>query len=501
MKKFLLYTVGCLMALTSCDLDINDNPNYPGGESVTPDLIFPAAENFVADVLGDQMFNYGGFFAQYFEQRPEANQYNDLAELHLDESSNLFDRPYTYLYAGALQDLNEIMHRDGINNSDAYACTVLRAYIFALVVDNIDMAPYKEALQGNSNPNPAWEEGKAVYEGVLKEMDDAEAELDGAPMTLTDPMLDKSIEQWKGFANALRLRMYLRLIDGGINASDYQAKVKALLAKNEFFSGEVAWDMYSNSDGQFNPWYDGAQGPTNGLGTMNHVAAYPIVSYMTSTSDPRIAFCMLTNGEGKYVGQIPGSKTLMGTSSWAGSWKNANVSTINYDSMMSAPVCLFTQAELQFLIAESQLRFNGNDGAAQDAYEAGVAADFASKGVGSADAFLAAPATSWAAQSGMTGKLNLIYMQKWVALFMRDHMEAWSEIRRTDVPATSPLSAKQVFDEPTAYNPGDMIVNAVNHIQAGGLCKRVPYPARARQLNANTPAAKLLSDRVFWDAK
>ena len=41
-------------------------------------------------------------------------------------------------------------------------------------------------------------------------------------MTLTDAMLSKNISQWKGFANALRLRMYLHLIDGGIDASTYE---------------------------------------------------------------------------------------------------------------------------------------------------------------------------------------------------------------------------------------------------------------------------------------
>ena len=102
MKKILLFTaVAGLLALSSCDLDINDNPNYPSGSDVTVDLMFPAVENAVADAVGDQMFNYAGFFAQYFEPMPEANQYNDLAELHLDEGSNLFDRCYRSLYAGA----------------------------------------------------------------------------------------------------------------------------------------------------------------------------------------------------------------------------------------------------------------------------------------------------------------------------------------------------------------------------------------------------------------
>ena len=62
-------------------------------------------------------------------------------------------------------------------------------------------------------------------------------------------------------------------------------------------------------------------------------------------------------------------------------------------------------------------------------------------------------------------------------------------------------SAADIFKDATIYNAGDMIVPATNYIVAGGLCKRVPYPETARQLNNNTPESKLLSDRVFWDAK
>jgi hypothetical protein len=84
---------------------------------------------------------------------------------------------------------------------------------------------------------------------------------------------------------------------------------------------------------------------------------------------------------------------------------------------------------------------------------------------------------------------------------MRNHMEGWSEARRTDVPSVSSRTAKQVFDDATTYTAGDFIVPGVNNIVAGGLAKRVPYPSNARTLNRNTPEAKLLSDRVFWDAK
>ena len=156
---------------------------------------------------------------------------------------------------------------------------------------------------------------------------------------------------------------------------------------------------------------------------------------------------------------------------------------------------------LQFLIAEVQARFNSNDAAAQAAYEAGVKADFASRGIDGADAFLAANKTSWSAQATDADKLKLLYMQKWVAFFYRNHMEAWSEARRTDVPALSSASAKDIFDDSTVYSAGDFVNPGVNFITGGGLAKRVPYPSNARRYNKNTPAVKLLSDRVFWDVK
>ena len=493
MKKIFIFSLACMLGLSSCNLDINEDPNYPKDNQVTADLIFPSVENALADVVGDQMFNYAGFFSQYFEQRPEANQYNNITWLHLDESSNLFDRCYRLIYAGALQDIKDILSKDE-NTKDIFACTVLRAYAYQLLVDNMDYAPYTEALQGRDNPSPKWDEGKAIFEGILKELDEAEANVvAGEDMQLTDPMLNKDFSQWQGFANALRLRIYMRMIAANIDVANYKSKVNALVNAGNFFTGDITWAVYSNAEGQLNPWYD----TIRQLRTNNYVAAYPLVQYYLATNDPRISYAISVNdADEKYVGQIPGSKLL--SKEWnGGKWLNANVSAINYSRAASMPIYLFTQSELQFLIAEIQLG-NGNDAAAKEAYEAAVKADFASRGVNGADEFLTGSKVNWETS---TDKAKLIGMQKWVAFFFRNHMEAWSEIRRTDYPATSSSTGEEIFKDPSVYSAGDMIVPATNYIVAGGLCKRVPYPQNARQLNANTPAAKLLSDRVFWDVK
>ena len=499
MKKIYLLAAAGLMMLSSCDLDINENPNYPSNTDVSADLVFPAIENSIATAVGDQMFNYAGFFVQYWDQMPTANQYNDLAELHIDEGSDLFNRCYSNLYAQALQDVEDVLTKTQ-NTSDIFAAKVLRAQAFQYLVDNLDQCPYTEALQASANAMPAWDEGKTVYEGVLAEIDEAEANMTGEAMTVTDPLLNKSISQWKGYANALRLRMYMRLIDGGF--SEYQSKAQALVNANNFFTGDVAWDVYSDAQGQRNPWgaifYEGTL-----AGTKNLCAVHPIVSYMQVTQDPRIEYALEPSSKyNDYVGQVPGCKTLTG--GWLGigsSYNDTYVSNINRAPAKAMPVYLFTQSELQFLIAEVQARFGNNDAAAKAAYEAAVKADFTSRGIAGADAFLAAPRTSWSAQASQADKLKLLYMQKWVAFFYRNHMEAWSEARRTDVPALSSVSAKTVFEGSTDYKAGDFINPGINFIEGEGLAKRVPYPGNARQYNRNTPAVKYLNDRVFWDKK
>jgi len=488
MKKIYLLAAAGMMMFASCDLDINQDPNYPTKSDISPELQFPAVISAIADASGDQMFNYGGFFAQYFDQMPEANQYNDLAELNIDESKDIFNRCYRNLYAGALMDIEDIKSKT-TNTANIFVCQVMRTQAFQLLVDNTGETPYTEALNP-SNSSPKYDDGKTVYEGVLKELDEAEAALNGDVMNMTDPLLKKNLAQWKGYANALRLRMYLRLIDGG--QTDYQSKATALVAAGDFFTGDVAWNVFSDQEGQYNPWYQSVFRLTN-----NHCAAYPIVSYMQNTGDPRLGYAIKAReSDGTFVGQFPGSKqepAIVGTS-----YKNKDVSTIDYDVCHDMPIYLFTQSELQFLIAEVQMRYNNNAAAAKAAYEAGVAADFALRGTAGADAFLAG-AGSWDAAAN---KLNLIYMQKWVALFLHDHMEAWSEIRRTDVPALSASSAAQIKANPLVYTPGDLIVPAVNKKGGNGIALSMPYSSDSRKYNVNTPEkARQITDKVFWDVK
>ena len=277
MKKILLLSAIGLATLTGCgSLDINEDPNNPSGEKVSVSLIMPAAQNYVAVVAGDAMYNTAGFFVQYYEQAPTGNQYNKYTWYQLTSDDNISDRWYSSIYAGALQDIEEIKNKTK-NTYDLFAATALRAYALQIMVDATGETPYTEANRGSSIQKPKYDNGETVYAGILKELDDAEAALNSEDRAMDgkDLIAGGDINQWKGFANALRVRMYLRMIQAGIDVADYTAKLKNVVSKDEFFTGNFEYQPgFQDQKAKDNPWYESNKRTL----APNHVGAYPIIS-------------------------------------------------------------------------------------------------------------------------------------------------------------------------------------------------------------------------------
>lgn len=494
MKKILLLSAIGLATLTGCgSLDINEDPNNPSGGNVGVSLIMPAAQNYVAVVTGDGMYNTAGFFVQYFEQSPVANQYNAYTWYQLTADDNMSDRWYSCIYAGALQDIEEIKSKTS-NTADLFAATALRAYALQLMVDATGETPYTEANKGSAIQKPKYDKGQDVYAGVLKELDDAEAALNAEDrMEAKDLIADGNLNQWKGFVNALRVRMYLRMIQGGVDVATYTQKLKDVVNQGQFFSGNFEYQPgFRDETGKSNPWFEANHRSL----TANHVAAKPIIDYLKITNDPRIAYSFVpaTTGDnaGQYAGLLPGTHLVTNYT-----YTDAGVvSTLKY--YPTKPVEFFTQAELQFLLSEVYLKYFNDEAKAKAAYEAGVRADFDTRGVSGADAFLAGNRTSWDAQSGNDAKLKLVYMQKWVALLYMDHMEAWSEQRRTNVPAWN-LKGQEVAADATRYVAGDLIYPYRDDLGDKAVPLRVFYSTSSKNLNENVPKQPALTTPVFWD--
>ncbi|MDR1341957.1 MAG: SusD/RagB family nutrient-binding outer membrane lipoprotein [Prevotellaceae bacterium] len=485
MRKIIFIAILPLFLLPACDgwLDVNTDPNKP--EDVPPELSFPSPQLFVATRVGGNIFNFAGFFVQYWTQAPEAAQY--LKPDTYDIRNEFLDNDYTYLYAGALMDLHLLESKAATDRDygTLLAAVTLKAYAVQELVDLMGMVPYSEALQGTQKPMPAWDKGEDVYAALLQELTGAIAQVEAAPQAAkiakSDLLLKGDVKQWTGFARAVKLKLLMR--ESEVKSSRL-AEAAALIAEGKFFSGNVAFSVFAAEQGKDNPWYE-----TNIIGlARNHSAAYPIVRYLSNNADPRLDVLFNKSAaDTVYRGNFSGWRDQPGLDG-----KKAFYSTPKIAQDM--PVYLYTQSELQLFIAEAMHRTR-DDVNAQKAYEAAIDESFALHKLGNAAALYGAGgAYVWNAAKAM----EQIGMQKWVALCMVNHAEAYNEVRRLGYPKFSAAGAEAIKGTPAAYTPGDLIYPKNSVLGFGSYVNSLPYPVASSKLNSNTPAALPVTAKVWW---
>ena len=84
---------------------------------------------------------------------------------------------------------------------------------------------------------------------------------------------------------------------------------------------------------------------------------------------------------------------------------------------------------------------------------------------------------------------------------MVNHVEEWSEIRRTHYPKVADVNGMDIVDDPAIYTPGQLINPVVDVLGDGVFIKRLPFPEDAEIRNANTPDQPGIKTKVWWDQK
>jgi len=163
-----------------------------------------------------------------------------------------------------------------------------------------------------------------------------------------------------------------------------------------------------------------------------------------------------------------------------------------------------TPAEVYFLLAEAQhIGVTGLPGTAQSNYTSGVTWAFrlaaathtstATATVAQADAAAAAYLSNgilfadWAATPSAIEKHRAILIQKWMALYNVDGLEAWSEYRKASgAPGYGTVLPASVKSLTAGTNPEP---------------RRLFYPLRENQVNGtHVPAGvDVFTTKIFWD--
>jgi len=491
-----IFSLAMLTSLWGCEndyLDVNVDPNNPAAEVGTPELIFPSAVASTAVRVGGEYAVLGGMWSQHWTQSNAANQYKSVDQYNVTSSS--YNGSFSEMFSGALNDYTFVINKAEEDENWIFYMmgTVMKAYNYQVMVDLYDQLPYDEAFQGDANLTPAYEGGQAIYAKLIASIDNALTK-DFSAGTNTVPgkkdfLFEGDVTKWKQFANTLKLKMYLRMINAA--PAEAEAGVTALFANGIGFLGQdAAMTQFEDAPDKSNPFYEYNFRQLNVATNLR--ASNTLMSFLKSNSDTRLDAIYTEGSEGQfalYQGQFNASSTAI----------DPDKPSVARQSAIE-PVRFISAAESYFMQAEAIARY-GVAGDAKAMYDAGVTAAFGQFAFDSQFDEYELDATPYIEAGGkyefpaagsLEEKVEAIITQKWVSCVGSHSLESFFEQNRTGYPKVSAVSG-----DDDSYVPGQFTYS-LEGVTGGLFPKRLVFPDIEINRNPNTPAKVALTENVWW---
>jgi SusD/RagB-like outer membrane lipoprotein len=503
LHKFLILGLSTVLMTVSCTdnfEDINTNPNQPD-RIADPSLLLPEIIWELADSNWDNSFDRGSIVA---------DQVSNLFTGSFNDWTRSDANRFGWEFYAKLKDIDFMIgsaEEQGLENYRAIGL-ILKSWAFQNITDNFGPIPYSEAGKAREDVNfPKYDSQEAIYAGILADLETANALLGSTTeVVVGDILYDGDVQNWKKFANGLRLRMLLRQSDRKDPSAEMQKIVGNPSANPLFTSHEdQAALQYLTETNTAHPAFRGNVSDWSSSSSTRLCTTMELI--LKGMNDPRIAaFALPTSasagtGTPEYGG-VPNG--IIDPSQHAGGVLHHSLIGLlwaprQYDETLvspNAPQSVFMPySEVQFILAEARERGFISIGDAATYYNNGISDQFtyySSRIPGTWSLPTAAqmiPSPSYYTQDAVayTGtqaeKLEKIYTQKWLSLFMVG-FEAWSEWRRVGVPFIEAGPATSGFI-PTRY----------------------VYPADEQRLNEESYQAGVgllggpdaINTRVWWD--
>ncbi|MAN58755.1 MAG: hypothetical protein CMC08_02835 [Flavobacteriaceae bacterium] len=227
MKNILKITLvaGLMAFFTGCEtteLELLESPNNITAESADP--------NFV---LNDIQLTFRGIFSGYNTTSTELirmdnlfSTYNGLVDV--DNLNGEWQQSYQmFSNIDLLNQINDLRDEDDKITNHLGVAQTLEAWAYMLLVEYLGDVPYSQANMPEEFPNPALDDGSAVYDAQIELLDQAIANLSAGSIIEPNDLYYGAFDpaQWIALANSLKLRAFnnIRLVQpsrstAGINA-------------------------------------------------------------------------------------------------------------------------------------------------------------------------------------------------------------------------------------------------------------------------------------------
>lgn len=397
--------------------------------------------------------------------------------------SGWIEKTFTSGFASVMpawQSIKKTADEQGLPEVAALA-TIVKVEAMHRVADAYGPIPYIN--YGSGSLQNTYNSLQDVYTKFFQELDNAIDVLtlyaQGNPGTTVlksyDYIYNGNVVSWIKFANTLRLRLAMRIVNA--NASLAKTEAEKSIA-NSFGvisnTNERAALQHSSNLVYYHPLQEIAYSFNAGEARMSA----SMDAYMNGYADPRRAAYFTTAVDGNYHGVRQGILTTNWTP-----YTGTNISNLNMNTS-STQIVWMTAAESYFLRAEGALRGWNMGGTAMDFYNQGIAASFVENGLQSSAAATyyanntlvpvaftdnsgqsgnnaTAPSTikiAWTETDPFDTNLERIITQKWIAMYP-DGPEGWAEFRRTGYPKLFPV-----------------VNNSSNGTIDAKQIRRIPYP-------------------------
>jgi len=444
-------------------LDINQNPNQPTHVGLAV-ILSAALQGSVNDLAIDfpSVTRWDAYWSR------SGNYVPDVQTEAYSIPNNYTDAEWTRIYL-TLNAYHNMEIQGKQQNLPFYIAVakLMKAFHFSILVDVYNDVPYSKAFDPLNSVHPAYDKGVNIYADLFKQIDSAIIYFDLAKNTVTsqDQSYDgvygtlsagDEMDAWIRFANTLELKLLIHQSQVTSQAAFISSQIASIVANGRGFigagQGASVNPGYTNSTNKISPFYGFfylVTAPTTNVAYYR--ANTYAVNFYNTTNDPRIGYFFdPVANTSTYAGNFDGDPAAV---------PNSSTSAIG-TGVLKGPtqsIWLLSDFESLFLQAEAAQR-GWIAGSAQTFYESAITQSFtylylkADNSTLSGDPVADATAyytqgianVDWAASAN---KLTAILTQKWAALDGINWEEAWTDFRRTGIPAL-PISASNTHVVP-----------------------------------------------------
>jgi hypothetical protein len=420
-------------SLVSCTDDfeqINTNPSLVTAEVVN-------VNNLLARVQKESIFDYYeyGYLTEF------SGYYGNPATSPL--SARDWSEPFNEFYRSFIINTAEIVRltegKPLLSNKNAIG-RIMKVWLFHQLTDMYGDVPYFEAaLNVNNVVNyPKYDRQEDIYKDMLKELKESSAQLsnDAAQVSYgaSDLMYNGNVDNWRRFANSLRLRLAIRVryVDPELAAEHIKDVINLPLITQNSQNATLTTEGASSSDiNNRNPIYNRYQSNTVPLYT-----TYTVTDNLLSRNDPRLPIFAKPAPEPENGQLWRGRLFAMDADLDGGtvSFRQEQVASLGtLFASAQYQIKIMTAPEVNFLRAEAALASITAE-SAEELWKGGIKLSMEMYGV-AADKitpYLAAQGAIFAGGSAEK-KLEEIIVQKWLGNYFQSK-ESWAEYRRTGYP-------------------------------------------------------------------